>query len=154
MKNLILCSCAAVALTACASTPPPVIERFDTTRTYSMSKDQAWERAVNWFATQNIPIKAIEKDSGIISGESAYLRTVQGEYAVCDTPMLYSTNGATARLNILIRGTATEATAQVNNTIVGEAIYSLSNPPVRQSVTCQSTGRLENSILNAIGSGQ
>lgn len=154
MRKLIIAAFAVTTLTACASTPPPVIERFDTSRTYSMSRDQAWERAVDWFASQNIPIKAIEKDSGIISGEAAYLRTVQGEYAVCDTPMLYTTNGATARLNILIRGTGTEATAQVNNTIVGEAIYSLSNPPVRQSVTCQSTGRLENSILNAIGGNQ
>jgi len=151
MRNLICVAAAAITLAACASTPPPVIEHFETNRTYSMSRDQVWERAVEWFAVQNIPIKAIEKDSGIISGEAAYLRTVQGQYAVCDAPMLWSTNGATARLNILIRGNDTQASAQVNTTIVGEAVYSLSNPPQRQSVACQSTGRLENSILNAIG---
>jgi hypothetical protein len=151
LHPLLIAAIATATLSACATTPPPVIERFDTSRTYGASRDVVWEKAVEWFATQNIPIKAIEKESGIISGEAAYLRTVQGEYAVCETPMLYTTNGATARLNILIRGTGQSATAQVNVTIVGEAIYTMSNPPVRQSVSCQSTGRLENSILNYLG---
>lgn len=125
-----------------------MIETFDTTRAYQASRDDVWDRAVEWFAAQNIPIKAIEKESGIISGEASYLRTNQGQYAVCETPMLYRTNGATVRLNILVRGDNNQAMVQVNTTIVGEAIYTISNPPQRQTVPCQSTGRLENDILN------
>lgn len=151
LRPPIIAVIATAMLSACATTPPPVIERFDTSRAYGASRDVVWEKTVEWFATQNIPIKAIEKESGIISGEAAYLRTVQGEYAVCETPMMFTTNGANARLNILIRGTEQKATAQVNVTIVGEAIYAFSNPPQRQTVACQSTGRLENSILNYIG---
>ncbi|WP_406852715.1 hypothetical protein WEU32_02225 [Brevundimonas sp. BH3] len=151
IKKYIGITALAFTLTACASTPAPVIERFDTSRTYNMSRDQAWDRAVEWFAVQNIPIKAIEKESGIISGEAAYIKTVQGQYAACETPTFYGLNGATARINILIRGNSNQATVQVNNTIVGEAIYSLSNPPQIQTVSCVSTGRLENSILNTIG---
>jgi hypothetical protein len=60
-----------VALSACAPTvvPPEPLPQDQTTRTFDRSFDQVWTLVVDWFAESNIPIRQIERASGLIASE-------------------------------------------------------------------------------------
>ena len=143
----------ALTLTGCATVPPSRPDLFNTTRNYPASKDIVWDRAVEWFAVQNVPIKAIEKDSGIISGEAIYvlnngLRPDQD--AICKTDFLSTVDGYTVRLNILVRGDGAASSVRVTSTIIASVRYTVGNAMPR-TIECQTTGRIEKSILDSIG---
>lgn len=60
------------ALGGCGSNPPKP-HQFESTRTYNdVSFDQGWENVVGFFANNRIPIKNIEKDSGVIYAEATW----------------------------------------------------------------------------------
>ena len=59
-------------LYGCTSTPTleePSAEKKDYSKEYQADFDSVWSSAVDWFAVNNIPIKNLERSSGIITSE-------------------------------------------------------------------------------------
>ena len=54
---------------SCQTYYPPKTYNFEKSRTYSKTFDEVWGKIVQWFAVNNIPIKTIDKASGIIATE-------------------------------------------------------------------------------------
>lgn len=139
--------CAAMAacllgLAGCATAPVPT--DFDNTRVYSKSKDEVWTSLVAFFATNNIQIKTIEKDSGVIYAERSSFDKVMAD---CGLDYLYVDVTNVASFNVLVipRG------AQTSVTVTSEFKAGRLGPYNATKVTqCLSTGYLEQQILDAI----
>jgi hypothetical protein len=69
--NLILVS-GALFLSGCATQPVAQIAPLETSRTLPYSKDKVWASTVK-IVSQKLPIQVIEKDSGLISTQTAQL---------------------------------------------------------------------------------
>lgn len=138
-------SIAAVLLTGCATAP--MDHGVQNTRVYNEPKDLIWERVVEAFATSNLSIKAIEKDSGIISAERMFTASSGQSWADCGNPGLLIATGRTADLNVFVRPAAGGTSVTVN-TRFSEARRFGDNVSV---APCSSTGELERSLLDRFG---
>lgn len=140
-------TCAALTMSACATAP--TVYNVQNSRTVGASKDVVWERVVEFFAMNNLSIKTIEKDSGIIGAERMIAAPSRngmiGSWASCGSELLMTPVGQTADLNVFVRPVAAGVTVSVN-TRFSES-RSFDGPPV--SVQCNSTGELERMILDA-----
>lgn len=142
---------ATFALTACASTP--AVYEFDNSRTYDAEFDQTWEAVIDFFATNNIPIQTVERDSGIVYAERMYADPYSDIFtrnADCNRGIANATSSSAA-MNIFVRRAGGGRTnVSVNATYSQMIIPLMSYTPT--AITCQSTGVLETSILNTIQS--
>lgn len=131
-----------VALMAGCATAPSM-HTIQNSRVYSMSYDQTWQNTVAFFASHNIQIKNIAKDSGVIFAEGG---TFPNGLADCGSPGLFIVDGRHASFNVFIkrRGNGTEVTV---NTEFVETRELSGN---RFSVRCSSLGAVEMAVLNAI----
>ena len=68
-RIIALCAVCA-ALAACAATPQTY--HFEKSREYARSYDQIWAGIMEQFTSNNLQIKTIEKESGIIYAEQTY----------------------------------------------------------------------------------
>ncbi|MBL8510370.1 MAG: hypothetical protein JNM52_01885, partial [Betaproteobacteria bacterium] len=82
MKSIISAILAA-SLVGCAS--PPAVYNVEKTRPLTAPYDVAWDKLVAFFATNNLQIKNIAKDSGVIYAE---MLRVDGRFADCGSPGL------------------------------------------------------------------
>lgn len=143
----------ALALSACAT--PPASYNVVNNRVVPESKDVVWERVVSFFATNNLSIKTIEKDSGIIAAERMISSpTTSGGilgWADCGVNAMAPARSQGIDLNVFVRpqGQATQITV---NTRFNEVRFNTLTSMV-EDVPCNSTGLLEERILN-IASGQ
>lgn len=148
MKKFVIAVTLAAGLSACV-TAPAVIP-IENSRAIPLSKNEVWSNLVEYFATSNIAIKTIEKDSGIIYAERMFARgnDLTG-YADCGAAALAAPIGGAADLNVFVRETATGVNATVN------ARYRQSRMSAWDgsvgSTECASLGTLERSILDAAG---
>lgn len=147
MKNLTFAAIAALAVSACA-TPPAYIE-FDNSTSVEKSKDEVWANLVEYFATSNIAIKTIEKDSGIIYAERMLAGPAEiSSVASCGANFMAPSIAATADLNVFVRdqpgGTRVTVTARFRET----RSDALANGQL-STVNCNSLGVIEAAILRA-----
>lgn len=66
-RSIILLATLGAALASCATAPE--VYDFPKSRVVPEGKDAVWERVVEFFAANNLSIKTIEKDSGIVAAE-------------------------------------------------------------------------------------
>lgn len=133
---------ALLTLWGCAT--PPVATQFDNTRVYAKSKDEVWTNLVAFFATQNIQIKTIEKDSGVIYAERA---AFDQNLADCGVDYLYQDIAKIASFNVLV----IPRSGKIGVTVTSDFKVSRLGPYNATKISpCESTGMLERQILNSI----
>lgn len=144
MKIKIAAAVAASVLVASCGTPPKSYT-FDRSNTYPISKDEAWERLLGYFTSNNIQIKTIEKDSGVIYAERAL---VDASIADCGQGGLAVDVARAGGLNVFVRSVSPRETqVSVNSD------YKITRMFDGQVMVtpCNSTGLLEGQILRSIG---
>lgn len=151
MGALKLCAVAvgAAALSGCVTAP--MQHQFDKTHSFEESKDVLWERAVSFFAERNLSIKTIEKVSGIIAAERSITAPSAGieGFADCGSSPLEIPVAQTIDLNLFVRSLPNGKTTATVNTNFTETRRFGNGPP--STVSCTRTGKLESSILAALG---
>jgi hypothetical protein len=140
MKKYFVALAALVALAGCAT--PPKQTAFSNTQTYQSSKDQVWSDLLAFFTSNNIQIKTIEKDSGVIYAERS---RSDPSMADCGQDLAVELSRP-ATLNVFVKPEASGTTVTVNATF--EVIRSFDNRT--WTAPCHSTGVLERQILSSI----
>lgn len=157
MKKLVI-GLLAVSTVGCANikVSGPADYSYDRSRTYPISFEKTWIRAVDWFADHNVTIDKVEKGSGLITAK--YLLKAGDAYLDCGKIEVNGTLGPAriesyAALNVTVRGVSENET-KVNANVFGE--YKLDGRDawdgrsVTSSGRCVSNGNLEKDILNYI----
>ena len=143
-----------VGMVGCASFPDPI----DTKRRFEFRApmDTVWEAVIHYFASNQIPIKTLEKASGIVYAErTVRLARKDDEYAECPKGGMYlaETNSRSTQMNVFV---AEEETDQVSVTvnIAYQRAYSKKNMMGRvvssDLYDCESTGKAEEEIYELI----
>lgn len=110
MKSVIV---GIVLLAGCATLPPPPQERPDTPVTASFGR--TWDSVVDYFARSSIPIKTIDRASGLIAAETTRLGGDTRSYGVCQNALrTFSPQGG--NFNVLVRGDSARSTLRVTAT--------------------------------------
>lgn len=150
----------ATLLAGCAgpSIQPPQASNENHSRQYSAGFSEVWEYTVDWFATNNIPIKNIERASGIIGSDyalgSAFSQVDCGNVNPGDMNVLVDSN-VTANINVLVRESNSGVTVQPN--VFGQGAFTArsgwdGSMIVMRADRCVSTGELERSLHSYIQS--
>lgn len=165
MRKAFIATVMAAAVAGCASVPA---QRFDVeaARTYAKSYDDTWSALVAYFAGNQIGIRTIEKDSGLIVADSEVNIGTPGVYtsdrslmqgrildlADCGTDPTNIPYGYVIRLNVLARSQPDGTRVTVNTQFrMLVATPSFVGPPTLSQRACNSTGKLEKAILDAVG---
>ncbi|MGS0466232.1 hypothetical protein ACU8V3_02930 [Cobetia marina] len=141
-------------LAGCAgpSVTPPSPLTDDQSKSYNASYDSVWESTVDWFAMNNIPIKNIEKASGIIGSEyslgSNYSQVNCGIIDGGDMHVVKDVS-VVANINVIVRESGNFTTVRPN--VFGHGNASLMDvwngyPTNMKLENCVSTGELERSL--------
>ncbi len=134
---------ACIALGSCAT--PPKQSSFSNKQTFSLTKDQAWEKIIDYFTSNNIQIKTIEKDSGVIYAERSLSEKSMSN---CGEDPLSVELSRPATLNVFVRSFASGTEVTVNAEF--KVVRTFNNQTWTNA--CYSTGVLERDILTKIGS--
>jgi hypothetical protein len=111
MKRLALAL--AVMLTSCTSyKPPEPPSPRDGTRV-NASMGRTWDAVIDLFAERNIPIRTIERVSGIIATDRLSVGSEGREYADCGKLNRIRLRPEMANYNVLVRGDSTSSTVKV-----------------------------------------
>ncbi len=133
---------ASVAMIAGCATAPGKYS-VENSRTYQMSYDQVWENIVSFFASHDIQIKNIAKDSGVIYAESS---TFDNSMADCGKPGIFQIVGRRANFNVFVKKLSSGTNVSVNTDFTETRQFDTSI----QNVQCNSRGTLETMVLNAV----
>lgn len=134
-----------LGLASCATAPALI--PIETSRAIPLSKDEVWSNLVEHFATSNIAIKTIEKDSGIIYAERMFSSVNDlREFADCGGATFMAPVGGAVDLNVFVRETPSGVNATVNARFRQTRASIGGNVGVAE---CVSLGNLERGILNA-----
>lgn len=139
-----LISLALMATGACATLPTD--HSVTKTKTYAASKDAVWTELVRFFAQNNISIKTIEKDSGVIFAETQNIAGTS--IADCGKPDAFTIEtGRVGNFNVFAseRNAATEVTINTAFTASHRDMNNIVKP-----FPCNSTGQLERMIFNGL----
>jgi len=128
-------------LGGCAT--PPKATNFEKSKTYSISKDMIWEKLISFFTSNNIQIKTIEKDSGVIYAERA---NADQSFADCGQPGLAAEMARPATLNVFVRTTGDKTEVTVNTQFTSIRIFDGRT----MTAPCHSTGLLERQLLSSL----
>ncbi|MDJ1632246.1 hypothetical protein [Rhizobium rhizogenes] len=131
------------ALSSCAT--PPKATVFKNSETFSVTKDQAWEKLLAFFTSNNVQIKTIEKDSGVIYAERS---GVDATYADCGQGGLAVDVSRSGTLNVFVREVSAGKTQVTVNTDF-KIMRQFDGQPIIGE--CKSTGSLERGILSGLG---
>jgi hypothetical protein len=140
----------------------PVQYDVEKERVINKSFDATWQKAVEWFATHNMPIKNLDKSSGLISTEytlsikdaGRYMDSGQGESNFSGKVELDRHMG---NFNLLIKKIDDSSTKVVINVFFSclvnqyryENFFSTNYVLVSsKKVDCASTGQLEKQVLD------
>lgn len=139
----------AISLAAAACAAPPALIPIDNSRTLGISKDEAWANAVEYFATGNITIRTIERDSGIIYAERMFGSGNEvAQFADCGTAGMSVPTSTTVDLNVFVREAGDGVNVTVNTRFSQQRQSAWDNSI--SSVECSSLGVIENRILDAV----
>jgi hypothetical protein len=146
-RNCLIASAAFAALVGCVT--PGTQAQFQNSAVIGESEAQVWANLIGYFTSNNIPIKTIERDSGVIYAErSSFGGRIEPTLASCDqNAMLVVTNGSAA-MNVFVQAlSASQTRVTVNVTFQEVGAYGAQTYPI----TCYSTGALEAAVLGAAG---
>lgn len=136
---------AAMLVGGCATAP--MTYHVTNTAVVPEPRDVVWERVVEFFATNNMPIQAIERDSGLIAAERQFARPSSPgmimDWASCGSEALAIVTAQSADLNVFVR-TVPAGTSVTVNTRFNET---RSFDTQSWTVECNSTGALESLVL-------
>ena len=149
--KLVVVAAISISLWGCATVPAKNYQ-FENSRTYSNKNyDQVWEGVIEFLTANNIPIKTIEKDSGVIYSEidnfskpsfSKFFPIVD-----CGQPPLFWTGGiAFGSFNIFV----SKATAQPKVTVTTTISQQIRYENQVSQISCNSMGNFEKGVLDSI----
>jgi uncharacterized lipoprotein len=141
MPRQLLSGLSMLTLLGCATAPATYT--FSSSKSYSRPYDQVWEDLVGFFAKNNIQIKNIAKDSGVIYAESA---TFSDNSADCGEPGLWRRVSRVANLNVFVARSTAEPTVQVNTKFFETRRFENS----LTTVECNSKGVVERTIIELV----
>jgi uncharacterized lipoprotein YajG len=142
MKTIILAGAMFALLTGCAT--PPTRTNFANSVTVQKPFDEVWEELVGFFASRNIPLKNIAKDSGVIYAETL---SIDSSFANCGKYPLMSPRQSVMSVNVFVQRKNDAQVVSVN-TSARQTLVGPYNSV--QTVECFSTGALEQSVLNSV----
>ena len=148
MKQMIV-GLGLLALGACATAPE--VYEVQRTRVIDAPMDRVWSRSVEFFATSNLAIRTLEKDSGIIAAErmigSPQVDGRIGSWASCGSGFLEIPIAQSVDMNVFVQPvTETTTRVSVNARFTETRRFDYTTTQVE----CNSTGALERSILDYI----
>jgi len=132
---------AASALASCATAPANY--SVNNSRSYDKGYDQVWEDLVSFFASNNIPIKNIAKDSGVIYAESTRF---DDSYADCGKPGLMAVVGRKANFNVFVNRSGSTPAVSVNTEFTEFRRFDTA----QTTVQCNSKGIIEARLLDSV----
>lgn len=130
-----------LALTACVPPQPPAPPVERPTTTVAASFGQTWDAVIDWFASKNIPIRNVERASGLIVAEpmkmGLSLRESQTQkYADCGSDFMGTRGVPTdATYNVLVRGDSAQSTVRMTIRYV--------SADAAKTTTCSTMGTFE-----------
>jgi hypothetical protein len=133
---------AGILLSSCVEAPKETA--FKNGETYNISKDEAWSRLLAFFTSQNIQVKTIEKDSGVIYAERS---SADPTLADCGKGGLAADVNRTGTVNVFVLEKGPQQTQVTVNTDFSIMRQFDGQPIVGQ---CKSKGILERMILDSI----
>lgn len=131
-------------LSFCSCATAPATYNFSNSRSYGRSYDLLWEELVGFFAKNNIQVKNIAKDSGVIYAETA---TFSDNSADCGDPGLWRPLNRLFTLNAFVTRSTPDLTVHINTKFYETRRFETSVT----TVECNSKGVVERTILDAIG---
>ncbi len=136
------------ALSACATAPQTY--SFEKSRKFDASFDDVWEGVISYFAENNISIKTLEKDSGLVVAENDHFPAGElTKYADCGTNSMVTNAYATGKINVFIRAVGPDTTKiQTNAKFIQTAQSSWDRSTI--VTPCNSKGTLEQAVLDSI----
>lgn len=126
---------------------PPKQYNFSNRSTINNTYDKTWSKVIEYFASNNIPIKNVAKDSGIISAEKIQF---PDSYADCGTG-LGRIISKTGTFNVFVSQEEGIQKVMVNSDF--NLSYQSEWDGSINQVKCNSTGKIEAEILSYINSG-
>lgn len=100
-----------VLVCACAASLPPGPPIVRTATEVAAPVDRTWEAAVEVFANENIPIKTLDRSSGLIVAETQPVARQDG-LADCGTAFGTPLSPDAATWNLLVRGDSLRSTVK------------------------------------------
>ena len=148
--NKLVCLITVGFLVSCASTPV-VIAPFDKSLTVEKSFDEVWSTLVRFMSTNDVGIKTIEKESGLIQleGENLSTQLIQN-YCVTNSGMFTSVSSGRVDGSITVFDEDGFVTVNVNARHSFTLMNPLTNPPTYQTLSCEATGAFETAVLNSV----
>lgn len=131
-------------IAGCAT--PAQYYQFDNSIEVKDSYDNTWSRIVEFFARNQIQIKNIAKDSGIISAEKA---SFDQNVADCGSNVFLKPIRRYGLVNVFVKSKNNIQIVTINTEFRLNALSTLDNRVVERS--CNSTGNLERAILTKAG---
>lgn len=161
MKRFIYPLVVAFVFVACSSYKPPKKYDFISQYDFNMSYEVVWNRVIQFFAELGLPIKNMDKSSGFIATEVMSASGEIGRLMDCGVPghaMNYAAEfeSPTGYFNVLVMPlsqtqTRVKVTAFYKTYyVVYEHINFTKRKASEQVINCNSTGYLEQALLNYI----
>jgi hypothetical protein len=130
-------------ISGCAMTPPANYNVRNAV-TYQKSYDVVWERIVSVFARNNVAIKNIAKDSGVIFAERSAFNDDQAD---CGKPGMFIPVARRMQLNVFVNRSGKDPVVSINTEFI-EMRRFMDAPLI--ATTCTSRGVIENIIFTEI----
>lgn len=161
LGSAVLCVCVVVLGALGCEPPRPAVppRPIEKQKVIPRSFDEVWQTAVTWFATHNMPIKNLDKQSGLISTEYSLPTDQVARYMDCSAAAAsggdVEVEAPTGNFNLLIQGRHDGSTDVSVNVFFSCTVkyYGQEGLLVTERVLqstqkkdCESTGALEREI--------
>jgi hypothetical protein len=144
--NLIVAAIVTGSIAGCANapwiTPPASNYKVVNTGSYKEPYDTVWKNIVGYLAQNQMQLKNVAKDSGVIYAEAV---TFDDDVADCGSDTTMKTKGRLAKINIFVNSVGKNRVVSVNT----EFKESRQMMTASDTVTCNSKGVMESRILSA-----
>lgn len=131
---------------ACVS-PPQTAPLVRTGTTVPAPFNKTWDAVIDIFADRNIPIRTIDRTSGLIATDVLGTSSADKTWADCGSAMAGAVLPDHATYNVLVRGDSNQSTVKVTVRWVGTAA---SMGPTYTPVECVSRGVWETDFEQAV----
>jgi hypothetical protein len=130
-------------LTACTATPPaPPAPRSATNVSASFGK--TWDAVLRALAERNIPLKTVDRSSGLVVAEEQTMRTRIDSIADCGKEAMgIARYPTTAGWSVLVQGDSVRS-------MVKATVRFATSPGITSAVDCSSTGKWETELEHQV----
>lgn len=143
-----------MSLLSCGSMQKAQEIPIEKTKQVSISFDSSWAKIIKFFASKNVPIKTIEKDSGLIATDQMPFGTVTnkslfncGEYKLMGQAQEYQ---GKASFNVYAEKTDAKSTKITMNTTASYIFVNPVDATARNEMPCYSTGEIEKQLFDFV----